>query len=751
MRLKIILISLILTFGFIAGAYIAIAKGVPPISELKKYRFIEGTKVYADDDTLIGEFKIEKGIYVPLKDIPPHLKNAVVATEDSRFWKHKGIDYLGIGRALIKDILSASLKEGGSTITQQLAKIMFLSSEKTIQRKIKEAQLAIKLEKELSKEEILELYLNKVYFGHGAYGVEMASRLYFGKPVNRITLAESAILAGLIKAPNTYSPYNNLVKAKERQETVLKRMEEEGFIKPSEAEKAKKEPIFLSSFNTNTDSYNYFLEYIRDILEQKYGIEMIYKGNLRVYTTLNKKAQLSAQKALQEGLREVDKRKGWRGPLGNKADIKDDLQTPKTSFHPFVGDISTGIVLSVGPKEATIKARGLTGKLMLADAIWASTVIDKNSGKIKTIKNLKLTDILRKGDIIQVKFKNISGNNILFSLEQEPEIEGAVVIMEPETGFIKALVGGNNFNKSPFNRAVYAKRQPGSAFKPVIYAAALEHGFTPATVINDEPVSYPGVNGQPWTPENYDHKYYGPTTLRTALAFSRNIVTVKLLDSVGIDKVISFAKKIGINSEIPRELTIALGSVTMTPLELATVYSTFANGGIKIEPIAIRYITDSKGTVLESNEPEGDEVVSPETSFLITSMMKDVISYGTGMRANIGRPAAGKTGTSNDYKDAWFVGYTPQLVGCVWIGFDDMRKSLGAGEVGGRVAAPIWSRFMREILNDESPKDFAIPDGITKYIIDEASSYYEYFKDGTTPKDLNKIPLKFEKPQIEYD
>jgi penicillin-binding protein 1A len=735
----------------VAGAYIALAKGVPPISELKKYRFVEGTKVYADDDTLIGEFKIEKGIYVPLKDIPSHLKNAVIATEDSRFWKHKGIDYIGIGRALIKDILSASLKEGGSTITQQLAKIMFLSPEKTIQRKVKEAQLAIKLEKELSKEEILELYLNKIYLGHGTYGVEMASRLYFGKSVSKITLAESALLAGLIKAPNTYSPYNNSVRAKERQEIVLKRMEEEGYIKPSEAERAKKEPIFLSSFNINADSYNYFLEYIRNILEQKYGIEMVYKGNLKVYTTLNKKAQLSAQKALQEGLRDVDKRKGWRGPLGNKADIKDDLQIPKKSFHAAVGDISTGVVLSVSPKEAIIKARGITGRLMLADALWASTIVDKNSGKIKTIKDLKLTDILKKGDIIQVRFKNVSGNNILFSLEQDPEVEGAVVVMEPETGFIKALVGGNNFSKSPFNRAVYAKRQPGSAFKPIIYAAALEYGFTPATVLNDEPVSYPGANGQPWRPENYDNKYYGPTTLRTALAYSRNVVTVKLLDSIGIDRVINFAKEIGVNSEIPRELTIALGSVTMTPLDLTTVYSTFANGGIKNRPIAIRYITDAKGNVLESNEPEGIQVISPETSFLITSIMKDVIKYGTGMRANIGRPAAGKTGTSNDYKDAWFVGYTPQLVGCVWIGFDDMRKSLGSGEAGGRVAAPVWSRFMREILNEDPVKDFDIPDGIVKYVIDESSGLYEYFKDGTVPKDLYKVPLIIEKGSTDYD
>lgn len=773
MRFKLILTVVVLIFGFIAGGYLAIAKGVPSIAELKKYRATNGTKVYADDDTLIGEFKVEKGIFVPLSNIPAHLKNAVIAVEDSRFWHHKGIDYIGIGRALVKDILHASLKEGGSTITQQLAKIMFLTPEKTIQRKLREAQLAIRLEKELTKNEILELYLNRVYFGHGAYGVEMASRLYFGKSVSDITLPEAALLAGLVKAPNTYSPYNNLVRSKERQEVVLARMEEEGYIKPSERAAAKNHTIHLSSLRANTDSYNYFLEYIRQQLEQKYGVETVYKGGLRVYTTLNKNAQAYAQKALQEGLREVDKRRGWRGPIGHK-DIEkssgglksfmdtDDKDEPRVSFSASAGDISTGVVVSVSPKEAVIKARGISGRLMLADATWASTVIDRPSGRIRTIKNFQLTDILKKGDIIWVKIKNISGKNVMFSLEQEPEVEGAVVAIEPETGFIRAIVGGFNFTKSEYNRAVYAKRQPGSAIKPIIYAAAIENGYTPASIINDEPISYPGGPGGIWKPENYDHKYYGPTTLRDALAYSRNVVTVKLVDSVGIDKVISFAKDIGIEADMPRELTIALGSISVTPLEMATAYSTFANGGVKITPIAIKYVTDTKGTVIESNEPEGLESITPQTSFLITSLMKDVINYGTGTRANIGRPAAGKTGTSNDYKDAWFVGYTPQLVACVWVGFDDMRRSLGPGEVGGRAAAPIWANFMRNVLANESVADFSVPEGIIRLSIDpltgllssdESSGVFEYFKEGTQPKEYSKSPVKVEKiiPSGDFD
>jgi len=755
MRSKTIIIIGVLILGFMAGGYLAVAKGVPSIAEVKKYRATEGAKVYAGDDTLIGEFKIEKGIFVPISNIPQHLKNALIAVEDSRFYQHKGIDYIGIGRALVKDILHASLKEGGSTITQQLAKIMFLTPEKTIQRKLREAQLAIKLEKELSKNEILELYFNRAYFGHGAYGAESASRLYFGKSVSHITLPEAALLAGLVKAPNTYSPYNNLVRAKERQEIVLARMEEEGYIKPSERSSAKDRPIHLSSLRSGAEANNYFLEYVRQQLEQKYGIEM-------VYTTLDKSAQAYAQRALQEGLREVDKRKGWRGPIGRKNNIKEDDDEHRVSFAASIGDIASGTVLSANPKEALIKARGITGKLMLADALWASSVIDRASGKITSFKNFKLTDILKKGDIVWIKFKTIGGKNVTFSLEQEPEVEGAAVVMEPETGFIKAVVGGFSFTKSEYNRAVLAKRQPGSAIKPIIYAAALEHGFTPASIIKDEPVSYPGGPGGEWKPENYDRKHYGPTRLRDALAYSRNVVTVKLLEAVGIGKVLSFAKDVGIEAEMPRDLTIALGSISVTPLEMATVYSTFANGGVRIKPIAVRHVTDAKGEILESNDPEGFDSISPQTSFLITSMMKDVIGYGTGMRANIGRPAAGKTGTSNDYKDAWFVGYTPQIVGCVWVGFDDMRRSLGPGEVGGRAAAPIWANLMRNMLADEPASDFPMVNGIIKAPIDPASgllsadetkAVLEYFKEGTQPKEYSKSPVKVEKiiPSTDYD
>jgi len=761
--------------GAAAGGYFANSQGIPSITDLKNYGSTNGTKVYADDDSLIAEFKVEKGIFVPYEKIPDSVKNAVVAVEDSRFWRHNGIDYIGIARALVQDIIHASLKEGGSTITQQLAKIMFLSPEKTVRRKLREARLAIKIEKELSKKEILEMYLNKVYLGHGAYGVEMASRVYFGKSVWQLSLPEAAMLAGLVKAPSSYSPYNDLVKAKERQEVVLARMEDAGYINATQRAAAKAAVLALSSLRANTDTYNYFIEYVRQQLEQKYGVETVYKGGMKVYTTISKNAQMQAQHALQDGLREIDKRRGWRGPVGHKDLIKEDLLEPRTSFTASVGDISTGIVVSVDSREAVVKARGLTGKLLSGDALWAAKV--KGNAAIKNVsgKNFRLTDILHRGDIIWVKCKTIAGRNVTFSLDQEPDVEGAVVALEPSTGHIRAIVGGYSFSSSEFNRAVSAMRQPGSAFKPVIYAAALENNFTAASIIDDSPVSYPGVDDGTWQPENYDHKFYGPTRLREALAYSRNIVTVKLVEALGIDKVIAFARDVGIESNMPRDLTIALGSISVSPLELASTYATFANYGDKMDPISIKYITDAQGNVLEDNEPQGFEVVSSQTAFLITSMMEDVIRYGTGMRAEIGRVAAGKTGTSNDYKDAWFVGYTPRLVACVWVGYDDMKKSLGRGEVGGRAAAPIWANFMKNTIAGDPVDDFPVPDGIVSLPIDpvsgllvhdepttisgllqqtETPKVYEFFKEGTQPTEYSTSPATEEKapaPGADYD
>lgn len=749
MRLKFIIIFVVLSIiiGASAGGYFAIEKGIPSIEELKQYGPIAGTKIYADDDVLVGELKVEKGIFVPLSKIPEHMVNAAIAVEDSRFWRHGGIDYIAIIRALLKDIIYVELKEGGSTITQQLAKVVFLTPEKTLKRKLREAALAIKMERNLDKREIIELYLNKIYFGHGAYGVEMASRIYFGKSVKDITLSEAALLAGLIKAPLLYSPYNDLTKAKERQRVVFSRMEEEGYIKKSEKEAALKQPIYLSSVRGGIEANNYFIEYIRKYLEEKYGAELVYRGGLKVFTTLDRNAQLSAAKALQQGLKELDRRRGWRGPLEHRKDIdvKKELKSKEliTTVVANPGDVSSGLVLKVSEREALIKTRGIVGKLSIEDARWASKVIEPKKGTRRFLKDFKLTQILRPGDIVKVGIKTINDHNVRLSLEQEPEVEGAVVAVEPNTGFIRVMVGGYDFIKSEFNRAVNAKRQPGSAFKPIIYAAAIDNGFTPASIIVDEPVTYHGGPGGEWKPENYDHKFYGPTRLREALAYSRNVVTVKLVEAMGVNSVIDFARTLGLQGEMPRDLTISLGSTSVTPLELALCFNVFANNGMRVKPIAIKYIIDSRGRVLESNEPEAEEVISPQTAFLITSMMEDVVKYGTGWRAKaLSMPVAGKTGTTNDYRDAWFVGYTTDLVSAVWVGFDDMR-SLGPLETGARAASPIWVSFMKAAEKGE-PQEFSPPDeGIVSCLIDpatgflswdEAAGIKEYFKEGTEPK-----------------
>jgi penicillin-binding protein 1A len=770
MKIKFVVLLALLSIlaGGVAGGYVAIAKGIPSIEELKRYNPSAGTKIYSDDDILIGELGAEKGIFVPLDGIPKNMINAVIAVEDSRFWKHKGIDYIAIGRAFLQDLIHVSLKQGASTLTQQLAKVVFLSPEKTIKRKIMEVALAVKIEKSLTKKEILELYLNKVYFGHGAYGVEMASRVYFGKSVKQLNLSEAAMIAGLVKGPTVFSPYNNLTKAKERQSVVLMRMEEEGYITKAQREAAYRQPLYLSGLRKSVEADSYFIEYVRKYIEDKYGVDAVYKQGLRVYTTINRGMQVAAVAAVQNGLREVDKRRGWRGAIEHKKDIdiKKELNTKElpTSVVVNPGDIYTGLVLKVGDKDAIIKTRGLLGDLSVKDAMWASKVLNKD-GTSRLIRNFGLAKILKPGDVIKVSIRSIRNKKVELALEQDPEVEGALVAVEPYTGFIRAMVGGYDFNRSDFNRAVFAKRQPGSSFKPVIYAAAMDNGFTPASVINDEPVTYMGGPKGEWSPENYDHKFYGPTRLADALAYSRNVVTVKLVDAMGIDNVINFARTLGFSDDMPRNLTIALGSFSITPLQMAMIYDVFASNGMKEKPIAIKYITNKKGQILESNEPAPEQVISPQTSFLITSMLEDVINYGTGWRAkSLGVPVAGKTGTTNDYKDAWFVGYTSNLVACTWVGFDG-NKPLGAAETGARAASPIWVSFMNAAKTGAGA--FTEPEGIVSVTIDpqtgmlsrDGSGVREYFKEGTEPKQPSpsaaspeiRGPVVSPSPRYDYD
>ncbi len=744
--------------GAAVGGYMAVIKGLPQVEELRAYRPSNGTKVYADDDRFIAEFNIEKGIFVPYSRFPESLKQAVTATEDEQFWTHSGIDIFAIGRALVKDIIARRIKEGGSTITQQLAKVLFLSPEKKFKRKLQEIILAFQIEMNLSKEEILELYLNKIYFGRGAYGIEMASRTYFGKSVNELSLAESAMIAGLIKAPNRYSPYNNLARAKSRQKIVLQRMAQVGHLTTTEMEKTFNVPLVLRNTARRQEGHNYFLEALRKHLEDKYGTETLYKGGLQVYATINLDMQTAAKESLKWGLRRFDKRLGWRGPIDHR-DISDQFNISKktglSTGMTEIGEIVSGVVLSVDDKSAEILTGGRIGILNKKDASWAALVA---SGPGKTEKKVpfRLDKTLSPGDVVYVSFKKEDGDkNILrLKLEQLPEIEGAIVSIEPSTGYIKTLVGGYDFSLSEFNRAISARRQPGSAFKPVIYTAAMDRGFTPADMLMDEKIEYSQPETGVWQPGNYSRKYYGPTRLRDALAYSRNIITVKLLDLIGIPSAIKTARRLGVEGELPEDLTLGLGSLSITPLQLTSVFSVLANGGVKVAPTMVRYILDAKGNLVENNVPERQTAISPETAYLVTSMLEDVVRYGTGRRARVlKRPVAGKTGTTNEHRDAWFLGFTPDLVAGVWVGYDNMQ-SMGKRATGSSVAAPIWVRYMKEALKDSEPREFSIPEGIVTAIIDADTGLLattdtpkrtiEFFKKETVPERYSSAEIRFE-------
>jgi penicillin-binding protein 1A len=762
--------------GAAIGGFMAFARGVPSIAELRHDITPPSTRIFADDDTLIGEFKVQKGRYFSLKKMPTELLDAVVAIEDDRFWTHGGVDYLAIVRAALKDIWKRDFKQGGSTITQQLAKMTFLTPEKTFKRKLKEFVLARRIESNLTKEEILELYLNRAYFGHGAYGVEMAARTYFGKSVREISLPEAALIAGLLKAPNTYSPIRNFSRAKTRQSIVLRRMEDERYLSRKEREETEQTPVVLAKSAGGDQSVNYFLEYVKRHLLEKYGSETVYRGGLRVYTTLDRRAQARAQRAVQKGLRDFDKRRGFRGPTEHRELTETPEGTEKvfTMEPPSVGDILEGVVLTVDETSAVVQTAPITGTLSVEKASWARIRPGPSPDEPQEIADFDLTRILQPGDVILVGVRSLAGEHATFALEQEPEVQGALVAIEPYSGYIRALVGGYDFTKSEYNRALRAQRQAGSAFKPIIYGLALDHGFTPATVVMDEPVTYDEEDEEaleakekkkaekelpeeceegeeceeevePWTPQNYDEKYHGPTRLRDALAFSRNVITVKVVDAIGINRVVKFARQVGLTCELPRDLTISLGTMSITPMELTTAYGVFANNGMRMDPIGIKYVTDRRGRLLESNEPRGTRVVDERTAFLLTTMLKDVVNYGTGWRARALRvPTAGKTGTTNDYMDAWFLGYTTDMVTGVWVGYDEPRP-LGPEETGSRAAAPIWVDFMKTVTNRTDPRDFPMPEGIVTRLIDPETgllanmwtknAVVEYFKEGTEPKD----------------
>jgi len=616
--------ALTLLFVIVVGvaalwAFTILPRSLPSVTALETLQPIQGTKIYDDNDEPMTELHVERRILVPLAQIPQSLRDAILATEDRRFYSHWGIDPIGVARAVIQNYRRGRIVEGGSTITQQLTKVLFLTPDKSLERKLKEAVLALELERRYSKDRILEMYLNQVYFGHGSYGVEAAARTFFGKPVSELTVKESALIAGLPRAPSNYSPFDRADAAKRRREVVLRRMVDFGVLKDEESKRLAKTDLGLIPPERRRTTGQYFVDYVQQSLEAKYGPDLVLKGGLNVYTTLNPTMQLAAEQSLRDGLKALQ---------GRSAQAR--------------------------PGESP---------------------------------------------------------------------EGAVITVEPQTGYVKAMVGGSDFLRSEFNRAVQAKRQPGSAFKPFIYIAALEAGFTPASQIEDSPVSYTVGGGQPvWKPENYDRKFRGSTTLQQAIEESVNVVTVKLQERIGLSKTIQVARRLGIASPLDVNLSLALGTSDLSLLELTSAYGVLANQGVWMPPVTIRYVTDAQGKLLEEHVPEGREAIAPETAYVITHMLRGVVERGTGQAAKaLGRPIAAKTGTTNDYSNAWFIGFTPRLATGVWVGYDRPR-SLGKDETGSRVAVPIWVSYMGRVLGDSPKEDFPVPDRVVSLLIDEDPS-----------------------------
>ncbi len=719
-----------LTIALAAGSivYWEISSSLPSIDAVTEYRPPITTQIFSDDGTVIGEFFSEKRYLMPLDKIPAHVRNAFLAAEDDAFYRHKGVDLVSISRAFINNIAAGGKVQGGSTITQQVVKSLLLSPKKSYERKVKEILLSVRLEQQLTKDEILSLYLNHIYLGSGAYGVAAAALEYFGKPVGEIGIAEAALLGGLPQAPSRYSPFRHWPRAKARQRYVLDRMYEAGFITREERDAAVRQPLALATRKGSFVAAPYFVEHVRRMLEERYGRGALYDLGLRVRTTVNLNMQREAEAALRAGLDELAGRHG-----GYRSAFR-DLEPAQREIYLAQQRLAAGeslergqsyeaIVTSVRKESARVQVGRFTGDLVAGP---------EQAG---ALPRLELNDLIR------VRLADGGSDHLVFLFDPSPPVEGALVAVDPHTGHIKAMAGGYDFERSQFNRAVQALRQPGSSFKPLVYAAALDRNFTPASIIMDSPVSY-SDNGKVWSPKNFENRFFGPTSLREALTHSRNVVTVKLADRIGVGYLIKYLPAFGLRGPLPRNLSIALGTMEVTPLELAIAYTTFADNGLRPAPIFISEITDSQGEMIERNEPNLVQAIPAPTAYLITSMLQDVVSRGTGKRAQgLEQPTAGKTGTTNDLHDGWFVGYTPQLLAAVWVGFDN-KQPLGKGETGGRIAAPIWKAFMEKAVAGMPVAEFPVPDGLKCVNVDPTTggravvgngARLECFRAGTEP------------------
>ena len=762
-----------------AGLFWHFSKDLPDYSQLQDYEPPVMTRVHASDGALVAEYARERRLYLPIQAIPKLVLHAFIAAEDKSFYDHGGLDFSGIARAallLVQNYGSGKRPQGASTITQQVAKNFLLTNEASFERKIKEALLALKIERTYSKDKILELYLNEIYLGLGAYGVAAASLLYFDKSVHELTAAEAAYLAALPKAPNNYHPFRQRERAVERRNYVLDRMVEDNYLKRDDGEKSKKEPLAVTPRPTGAHIFaaEYFAEEVRRDLNDRYGEKKLYEGGLSVRTTLDPKLQSMARKTLTDGMVKFDETQGYRGAI-QKVDVSGDWGVKIAEVKAY-SDVpwKIAVVLEVSDQAARIglqPARDPGGAVSKERAIanlplegvkWARAATGNRATPTK------VSQVLAPGDVIYVEVLDKDAGK--YRLRQIPEISGGMVAMDPWTGRVLAMVGGFSFDQSQFNRATQALRQPGSSFKPFVYAAALDNGYTPSTVVMDAPIEVDTGSGGVWKPENYSHKFYGPQTLRFGIEHSRNVMTVRLAQDVGMPLIAEYAKRFGVYDDMPTYLSFALGSGETTVMRMVSAYSMFANGGKRIKPTLIDRIQDRYGHTIfkhdqrecrgcqadkwvNQNEPSmvdrREQVLDPMTAYQITSMMEGVVQRGTAtVVREVGKPVAGKTGTTNDEKDVWFVGFAPDMAVGVYLGYDKPRQ-ISARATGGGIAAPIVKDFLKLALADKPAVPFRVPPGIKLIRIDPKSGMriaagspgglLEAFKPGTAPPDSYSV------------
>ncbi len=692
-----LLVLVAILVGATAGLLLVYTTDLPQVDALEAYRPSSITELYDDRGRVIGSFALQRRVVASYDDFPPILRDALISIEDKDFYRHSGINFFRIMGAAYRDIASGGKVQGASTLTMQLARNLFLSPDRRWQRKVQEAMLAIQIERRFTKAQIFTLYANQISLGHGTFGFEAASEFYFSKPAKQLTLEEATLLAGLPKGPTVYSPINHPDRAQKRRNLVINAMLEDGKITATQAADARSAPLVLHLAHDPNSLAPYFVEEIRRYLENKYGADQVHEGGLKVYTTLDVDLQRAANQAVLDGLAAYERRHGWQGHLENVVAnglVLGKYSHPDWDDEPEVNGYIHALVTSVGTGIATLKFGRYTAALGQSDVAWTGQ---------------KLAYILKTGDICYVRILTLGTNGAArVSLEQDSGAQGSLLAIDNASGGIKAMVGGRDFNESKFDRATQAMRQVGSSFKPYVYTTLIDQGASPDDTILDEPVSFETPSG-PYSPHNYDEKFEGIITLRRALAQSRNIPALKLANKVGIKSVIDYAERFGITAKLPPYLPVALGAAEITLMEQTSAYSVFPNDGVRVLPRYITRVTDYEGRVLEEDFPEVKDVISERTARIMTSMLREVVLHGTGIAAaKLPFPVAGKTGTTNDFTDAWFMGFSPAMTCGVWVGYDE-KKSLGAKETGAHAALPIWMNFMTVAMAGKDPGDFQAP------------------------------------------